>query len=154
MSRITPIHPAQAKGEAADLLGAVQSAMGMTPNFLRVLAQSPVALRSFLGLHAIASEGALDPVTRERIALFVAQQNACAYCVSAHTAIGRKAGLDGEEMLANRQCESADAKAAAALAFASALVEHTAMSPTANWPPCALPGTAMPRSWKSSPMWR
>lgn len=30
----------------------------------------------------------------------MAEQNECQYCVSAHTAIGRKAGLDGDEMLA------------------------------------------------------
>ncbi|MGB5085629.1 MAG: carboxymuconolactone decarboxylase family protein, partial [Methylocystis silviterrae] len=48
----------------------------------------------------------------------------CQYCVSAHTAIGRKAGLDSQEMLANRMGRSSDAKAEAALAFARALVEH------------------------------
>jgi len=125
MSRIEQIDPTSATGEAAELLAGVQSAMGMTPNFLRVLANSPAALRAFLGLHSLAGEGALEAATRERIALSVAQHNACEYCVSAHTAIGRKAGLDGEEMLANRQGSSSDAKAAAALTFATALVEHT-----------------------------
>ena len=59
------------------------------------------------------------------LALAVAEQNACQYCVSAHTALGRKAGLDNDEMLANREGTSSDAKAAAALAFAHALVENT-----------------------------
>lgn len=125
MARVSVIDPAAATGEAGRLLAAVQSNLGMVPNFIRVLANSPAALNAFLGLHGIASAGALDPQTRERIALAVAEQNACQYCVSAHTAIGRKAGLDGEEILANRQGRSADAKAAAALVFARALVEHT-----------------------------
>ena len=55
----------------------------------------------------------------------MAEQNACQYCVSAHTAIGRKVGLDSHEMLANRQGRSSDAKAEAALIFARALVAHT-----------------------------
>jgi len=129
MARVAVIDPQTATGEAKQLLDAVQSGLGMVPNFIRVLANSPAALSAFLGLHAIAGSGALDPQTRERIALAVAEQNACQYCVSAHTAIGRKAGLANDEMLANRQGRSsdakADAKADAALIFTRALVTHT-----------------------------
>lgn len=125
MARIPVIDPQTATGEAKTLLDAVQSALGMVPNFIRVLANSPTALQAFLGLHGIAGAGALDPLTRERIALTVAEQNACQYCVSAHTAIGRKVGLDNDEILANRAGRSADAKAEAALTFARALVQHS-----------------------------
>lgn len=124
MARVAVIDPRTATGEAKALLDAVQSGLGMVPNFIRVLANSPAALAAFLGLHGIAAAGSLDPLTRERIALAVAEQNGCQYCVSAHTAIGRKAGLDAAEMLANRQGRSSDAKAEAALAFSRALVEH------------------------------
>jgi len=41
----------------------------MVPNFLKVFASSPSALRAFLGLHSIVGEGSLDAPTRERIAL-------------------------------------------------------------------------------------
>ncbi len=125
MSRVHVIDPQTATGEAKLLLDAVQSDLGMVPNFIRVLANSPAALEAFLGLHGITGAGELDAKTRERIALAVAEQNACEYCVSAHTAIGRRAGLDNGEMLANRQGSSAEPKAAAALAFAQALVENT-----------------------------
>jgi uncharacterized peroxidase-related enzyme len=125
MARVAVIDPQSATGEAKQLLDAVQAGLGMVPNFIRVLANSPAALSAFLGLHGIASAGELDPQTRERIALSVAEQNACQYCVSAHTAIGRKVGLDSHEMLANRQGRSSDAKAEAALIFARALVAHT-----------------------------
>ncbi|HEV2566015.1 MAG TPA: carboxymuconolactone decarboxylase family protein [Microvirga sp.] len=124
MARISALNPATASGEAKTLLDAVQAKLGMTPNFLRVLAHSPAALGSFLGLYGIAEQGSLDPQTRERIALALAEQNSCEYCLSAHTAIGRSAGLTGDEMEANRQGTSQDAKAAAAVAFARALVEH------------------------------
>lgn len=125
MKRIELVQRDDATPEQAERLDAIQASLGMVPNFLKVLAHSPAALDGFLGLHGIASAGALDPATRERIALSVAQQSACQYCVSAHTAIGRKAGLDNAEILANRQGTSSDEKAAAALAFAAALVEHT-----------------------------
>lgn len=123
MSRVTVIDPATATGEAKELLDAVRSSLGIVPNFIRVLANSPAALRGFLGLHQIAGSGSLDAKTRERIALAVAEQNACQYCVSAHTAIGRKSGLDNNEIMENRLGRSGDAKAGAALAFARALVD-------------------------------
>lgn len=121
MSRITMVDPATATGEAKQLLGAVQAKLGVTPNFIRVLAHSPAALEGFLGLFTIAGKGALDHKTRERIALAIAEQNSCQYCVSAHTAIGRKAGLDNAEIAAARTGTSADPKAAAAVVFAKAL---------------------------------
>ena len=124
MARINVINPQTATGEAKTLLDAVQAQLGATPNFLRVLANSPAALSAFLGLHHIAGNGALDLPTRERIAVTLAEQNSCEYCLSAHSAIGRKAGLSSEEIAANRDGTSQDAKAAAAVAFARALVEH------------------------------
>lgn len=125
MSRIDLVTQETANADQKPLLDAIQADLGMVPNFLKVLAHSPAALRAFLGLHGISGDGELDPQTRERIALAVAEQNACQYCVSAHTAIGRKAGLDADEILANRQGSSEAPKAAAALAFAQALAENT-----------------------------
>jgi uncharacterized peroxidase-related enzyme len=125
MSRINIVTHENATHEQKELLDAIQSQLGMVPNFLKVLANSPAALRAFLGLHGIAGEGSLDAKTRERIALALAQQNACQYCVSAHTALGRKAGLSVAEIEANRAGASQDAKAAAAVKFARALAEHS-----------------------------
>ncbi len=124
MSRINTVTQETANAEQKGLLDAIQSKLGMVPNFLAVLANSPDALAGFLGLHQIAEAGQLDPQTRERIALVVAQENSCEYCVSAHTAIGRKAGLTGAEIDANRAGTSQDVRAAAAVTFAKALNEH------------------------------
>lgn len=132
MSRITTITNETANHEQKALLDAIQDQLGMVPNFLRVFANSPAALRAFLGLHGIANEGALDAQTRERIALALAQQNACEYCLSAHTAIGHKAGLSGDEISANRAGSSQDAKAAAAVKLARAIAEHNGEVTTAE----------------------
>lgn len=123
MSRINTIDSNNANAEQSELLNAIQSQLGMVPNFLKVFANSPVALRAFLGLHGIANGGSLDALTRERIALALAQQNSCEYCISAHTAIGRKTGLSTEEIAAARVGTSEDAKAAVALKFARSLME-------------------------------
>jgi uncharacterized peroxidase-related enzyme len=124
MSRITTVEEATANPEQRELLAAIQDQMGMVPNFLKVFAHSPAALRAFLGLHAIAGEGSLDAMTRERIALTVAEENGCQYCVSAHSVLGSMAGLNGDEIDANRAGTSQDAKAAIAVAFANLLVRH------------------------------
>ncbi|MBT9611177.1 MAG: carboxymuconolactone decarboxylase family protein [Aquabacterium sp.] len=113
-----------ANPEQKALLDAIQGQLGMVPNFLKVFANSPVALQAFLGLHGVANAGSLSPQTRERIALALAQQNTCEYCLSAHTAIGRKAGLTGDEIAAARAGSSEDAKAAVAVKLARSLVEH------------------------------
>ncbi len=125
MSRINTVTAEQANNEQQALFDAIQSQLGMVPNFLRVFANSPSALKAFLGLHTIAGEGALDEATRERIALALAEQNACQYCVSAHSAIGRKTGLNSDEIEANRAGNSQDAKAAVAVRFAKSLSENT-----------------------------
>ena len=132
MSRIPVVTQPNAEQQA--LLDAAQAQLGMLPNFLKVFAHSPVVLKAFLGLFGIATAtaGALDPQTRERIALALAQQNACEYCLSAHTALGQQAGLGAEEMAANRAGASQDAKAAAAVRFARALVEHLGEVTTAE----------------------
>ena len=132
MNRINVVSHENANPEQKALLDAIQTQLGMVPNFLKVFANSPAALRAFLGLHGIAGEGSLDAQTRERIALALAQQNSCEYCLSAHTALGRKAGLDGTEIEANRAGTSQDSKAAAAVKFAHALAEHSGEVTTAE----------------------
>lgn len=124
MSRIAIIEKATATDEQKALLDAIDAQLGMVPNFLKVFANSPVALRAFLGLHGVANAGSLDAPTRERIALTLAQQNGCEYCVSAHTAIGRKSGLSAQEIASARAGTSDDAQAAVAVKFARSLMDN------------------------------
>ncbi|MEJ2794345.1 peroxidase-related enzyme [Iodobacter sp. LRB] len=132
MSRINVVTTETATAEQQALFDAIHAQLGIVPNFLKVFANSPVALRSFLGLHGIANGGSLDLQTRERIALALAQQNSCEYCLSAHTAIGSKAGLNGDEIAANRSGTSQDAKAAIAVKLARSLAEHNGDITTAE----------------------
>jgi uncharacterized peroxidase-related enzyme len=124
MSRIPAIDPKTASGDARRLLEAVQTQLGTTPNFIRVLANAPKALGGFLGLYGASAGFALDKATQERIALAVAEGNACEYCVAAHTAIGRHAGLSNDEMLLNRRGRAGDPRNAAAVALARALSDN------------------------------
>ena len=124
MSRLVPVDPDTATGEARRLLDGVQAQLGMTPNFIRILAHSPKSLEGFLGLYGALGGISLDRGTQERIALATAESNACEYCVSAHTAIGRHAGLSNREMLLNRRGGAGDGRSAAIVSFARAVNDN------------------------------
>jgi uncharacterized peroxidase-related enzyme len=122
--RIAPIDPAAASPRAAELLSAVQSALGMTPNLMRTIAHSPAALEGYLSLNNALAKGALPAGLREQIALAVAQTNRCEYCLAAHTALGKRAGLDADQLLSARQRRSTDAQGAAALKLAGEILDN------------------------------
>ncbi len=123
MSRIKTVNHQEATGETKELLDAVQKKLGMVPNFLRLFAHSPKALAAFLGLYENIGQGVLDPKIGERIALSVGESNGCQYCVSAHSAIAKKTGLDNGEIADAREGSASDPKADAAVKLASALNE-------------------------------
>ncbi len=123
MSRIAIPTRESAPAAAQPLLDAVARQLGVVPNLFRIVALSPAALRGFLGFSEALSK-TLDVKTRERIALAVAQVNGCDYCLSAHTYLGLNlAKLDASEVELNRAGGSSDAKASAAVHFASRVAQ-------------------------------
>jgi uncharacterized peroxidase-related enzyme len=125
MSRIpTPSSIETSPAASQPLLHAVQGQLGSVPNLFRMVGNSPAALEGYLALSGALGKGRLEPKTRARLALAVAEANGCAYCLSAHTYLGRNVNrLDDAELEANRQARSSDPKAEAALGFAARLVE-------------------------------
>jgi len=121
MSRIsTPASIEAAPAASRPMLEAVKKQLGVAPNLFRMVGTSPAALEGYLGMFGALGKGALPAPTRERIALAVAEINACNYCLSAHTYLGKNlAGLDDAEMTANRNGGSNDPKADAAVRFAA-----------------------------------
>ena len=122
VARIQPIELDQADGKAKTLLENVGKALGMVPNLMRTLAHSPAALEAYLGFGKALGGGSLSAKLREQIALTVTNVNACEYCASAHTALGKKFGLDASELKRNLQASSRDPKIEAALQFARSVV--------------------------------
>ena len=64
-------------------------------NFWRALAHDPAGLkRTWDHLKSVmATEGAIDPLTREMIYIAVSTANSCSYCVQSHTAAARARGM-------------------------------------------------------------
>ena len=123
MSRIPTIDPTQATGKLQKLLNGVHAKLGMTPNLMRVMANSPAVLEAYLQFSGSLGQGALGATTREQIALAVAQANACEYCLSAHSAIGKTVGLTAEQIRDARRGSSVDGKSNAILQLAIQLVD-------------------------------
>lgn len=123
MQRLNSIDPTTASGERKELLDAVQQKIGMTPNILRTMANSPAALRGYLGFGEALSDGKFDAAAREAIALAVAGANDCGYCASAHAAVSRSLKVDGGEIDRRLGGRSDDPELDAALVFVGKIVE-------------------------------
>ncbi|MGP1309421.1 MAG: carboxymuconolactone decarboxylase family protein [Phycisphaerales bacterium] len=125
MARITTVNPESAPAAAGELLAAVKAKLGLVPNMTKVMANSPAALKGYLGFSGALGEGSLPAKVREQIAILVAEGNSCTYCLSAHTAIGKMIGLPESELAAAREGTSSDPKTLAALRFAHAVLSTT-----------------------------
>jgi uncharacterized peroxidase-related enzyme len=122
MTRIQPVNYEQSTGKAKELLDAVKAKLGMTPNMMKTMAQSPAVLEAYLNFSGALGGGKLSARLREQIALISAEINGCGYCASAHTAIGKMVGLGEDAILAARNGNADDAKTDAALKFAGAVI--------------------------------
>jgi uncharacterized peroxidase-related enzyme len=123
MERITPVNLQAAQGRARELLDAVKAKLGLVPNMTRAMAVSPPVLDAYLGFSGAFRSGVLPARVREQLALDVGEANHCGYCVSAHSALGKRAGLTDQEILDSRRGASADPKADVLLRFARTVVE-------------------------------
>jgi uncharacterized peroxidase-related enzyme len=125
MSRISI--PTEANTPAASLpfLAAVQKQLGVVPNMMKLVGNSPAALEGYLSLSGALGKGTIGAVIGERIALAIAQVNGCDYCLAAHSYLGKNlAKLDDAEINANRHGGSGDAKADAAVKFAVSVAKE------------------------------
>ncbi|WP_420349251.1 carboxymuconolactone decarboxylase family protein [Pelagibius sp.] len=126
MPRITPYPHSEASGDRKELMDAVKQQFGGVINMFGTVAHSPAALESMLGSFGALGKGRLGPALGEQIAVAVANANGCEYCLSAHTVLGKKAGVSAEAMEEARQGRSADPRSQAAIAFALKVVETRA----------------------------
>jgi AhpD family alkylhydroperoxidase len=120
MQRLIRVEPTLATGEAKELLDGVEAAVGRTLNMASTMATNPAVLKGWFGLNGALGR-TLSPKLNAQIAIAVAEENGCGYCLSAHTTFGRLARVDDDELARSRAGESSDPKIAAALRFARAV---------------------------------
>ncbi len=119
MARL-PLRGIEDAPEAArPALETAQKNNGYLPNLLRVLANAPVALETYLTVSGINARASLTLPEREVVQITAAATHGCGFCVAGHTAIAtKKAGLDSETVGALRELEPlADARLNAIAVF-------------------------------------
>jgi uncharacterized peroxidase-related enzyme len=122
MERITPVNLQTVQGRPKELLDAVKAKLGIVPNTFRSMAVAPAVLDAYLGFSGALAHGVLPARVREQLALDVGEANRCDYCVSAHSAVGKKVGLTDQDVLDSRRGASADPKTDVLLRFARMVV--------------------------------
>jgi uncharacterized peroxidase-related enzyme len=125
-SRLTPITLINASEETQQALEATRPIYGKIPNVLKVLAQSPGAIRGYAEMLVALADGALGSSLRAQIALAVAEANECQYSLSAESVSGSRGGLSESELTSARLAVGTDRRSSAALRFVRALVDYRA----------------------------
>jgi len=126
MQRLTALDPETTTGKSKDLFNAIQGKLGMVPNMMRTMGNSPAVLNGYLLLNAALAEGKLGAKLGELIALTIANANSCDYCNAAHSFIGEKlVHIDTDALNDARAGKSSDARIQAALDFSRTLIEKT-----------------------------
>lgn len=128
MTRLTALNPEEVTGKTKDLFDAVQAKLGVVPNMMRTMGNSPAVLEGYLNLSGALSHGKLSAKTGELIALAVSESNSCDYCLAAHTFIGEKlVKADPAVLHAARTGNSADPKTEAILQLAKTLISKNGL---------------------------
>ncbi|WP_420963527.1 carboxymuconolactone decarboxylase family protein [Brucella sp. IR073] len=124
MSRLPLRTIEDAPEEAKERLIAAEKNNGYLPNLLRVLANAPVALETYLTVGGINGRASLTLAEREAVQITAAATHGCGFCVAGHTAISyKKAGLGEEIVSALRgKTEVPDARLDAVARFTEAVI--------------------------------
>jgi uncharacterized peroxidase-related enzyme len=123
MPRIAPIDTPHADAAVQAALAGVKAKIGMVPNLFSTFAHSPAVLNGYLAFSEALGNGVLTAKQREIVALAVGQANECSYCLSAHTLMGKSAGLSLEGIRRAREGKAETAVDAAVASFARRVVE-------------------------------
>ena len=122
MKTLKPLQIEEANTNSQAIFNNVKSKIGMLPNLYATMGVSDKLLGGFLTFTETLKSGEFSGKEYEAIALATSQANGCAYCLSAHTAIGKMNGFTEEETLDLRSNTIADTKLNALVTLASQLI--------------------------------
>lgn len=108
-----------------ETLRAIEDEYGFIFNLARVFAGSPQALEGYMTLSGLLEESSFTPEEQQVILLSVSTENACHYCVGAHTGTAKMAGVDDGVIEAVRRGEPLpDPRLEALRSFTQAMVRE------------------------------
>ncbi len=85
--------------KAAEIQSGIEKKFGFIPEVFQAMGRNGAFLQDALAISESAGKG-LDPKTKELIAIAVSAVNGCDYCVAAHSAMAKGAGVTDEEITA------------------------------------------------------
>lgn len=91
-----------ASPDGAEALGRAEKGFGFAPNLIRVLADAPAAAHAYLDLGARFGSTSLTPREQQVVLLATSFENACDYCMAAHSMVAGMVGLDAPTLSALR----------------------------------------------------
>lgn len=94
--------PETAPEKSREILKNVQAKMGLIPNVLGEIAESPALLRGYWELSESAKLGKFPPVEQQVVQMTASWLNGCSYCMAAHTTLAEKGGVPRETLEALR----------------------------------------------------
>lgn len=123
MARLKPIKPEHAKGELGELYSTIEKGMGKVPNIFQYMGNSPLAVKAYLNLAAALEKSSFSKEERELIALAVSEANHCNYCLAAHSALGKAAGVKEKNLLDARHWKGESPRVTTVLQFSKKYVD-------------------------------
>lgn len=126
----TPLKKDQADVSITEIFDGMHAAIGKMPNIFGVLARFPAALKRFVPFYnAVMLKGKIPANLKELAYLKTASINACQYCLRAHTASAKQAGVTDrqiEELKFYQNSTAFDEKEKATIRFADLVTRGAA----------------------------
>ncbi len=90
----TPVTPETAGPDAAPLLDAAKAKIGMVPNMYANMANFAPLLDTYThGYDLFREKSGFNPVEQEVVFLTISHENACEYCMAAHSFVAHKMSM-------------------------------------------------------------
>ena len=131
MAKIPYVERENASPEIKALYDQVESKLGLVPNVVKAMANSPVLLQGFMPfLGAALGPSAVDAPLKELAIITTSKLNGCSYCTAHHTVAGKRAGLSVEKInaLPDPNGSLLDEKEKAVVRFAKEVTEDVSAS--------------------------
>ncbi len=84
------------------ILESAKRRLGFVPNLMATMAEAPVMVESYQTMMGLFDKSALSETERQIILMTNNRLNGCTYCMAAHTAISKMAGVDADVIEALR----------------------------------------------------
>ena len=114
------------------ILKSAQEKLRFLPNLMATMAESPVMVESYLTLMGLFDKSELSETERQIVLMTNNRLNGCTYCMAAHTAVSKMAGVDDDVIDALRSGTPIEDPKLEALRTFAAIINQSRGRPTAE----------------------